>query len=110
MPDPWMWVTGILVVTGSVFCLLGGIGLHRFPDFYTRLHAAGMTDSLGAVLILIGLMFQSGFSLITVKLVTIIAFAYLTSPAATHALAKAAFSDGVKVEGVLKQHERGGRR
>ena len=65
---------------GSVFAMIGGIGILRFPDFYTRLHAAGITDTLGAGLILIGLMFQGGLSLVTVKLVMILFFLLLTSP------------------------------
>ncbi len=87
------------LVAGSVFAVIGGIGLMRFPEFYTRVHAVGVTDTMGAALILIGCSFDAGFSLITVKLVTVGAFIYLTGPAATHALAKAAYSKGLKVEG-----------
>ena len=49
-----------LLGLGTFFCLVGGIGLNRFPDFYTRIHANGVTDTLGAGLILTGLMFQTG--------------------------------------------------
>ena len=55
----------VLIVAGSMFVLVGGIGLIRLPDFYTRIHAAGITDTMGAWLILIGLMFSSGWSLVT---------------------------------------------
>ena len=58
-----------LLAAGSIFVLIGGFGLIRLPDFYTRLHAAGITDTLGAELILLGLMFQAGLSLVTVKLI-----------------------------------------
>lgn len=87
-----------LLVSGSVFCFLGGVGLLRFRDFYSRIHAASMTDSLGAPLILGGLMLQSGFSLVSLKLLTVWVFLWLTSPASSHALAKAAYSSGLQVE------------
>lgn len=80
----------ICLLLGSFFAVSGGIGLLRFPDFFSRLHPAGVTDTLGAGLILIGLMFQAGFNLISVKLIMILAFLLLTSPTATHALAKSA--------------------
>jgi multicomponent Na+:H+ antiporter subunit G len=84
------------IVAGSVFVLIGGIGLIRLPDFYTRIHAAGMTDTMGAWLILIGLMFSAGWSLITVKLFMLLFFLAATSPLASHALAKAAFMRGLE--------------
>ena len=68
----------------------------RFPDFYTRMHASGVTDTLGAGLILIGLMFQAGWSLVLAKLVLILLFILLTSPTSSHALAKAAMHSKLK--------------
>lgn len=84
------------LVTGAIFCVIGGIGLIRMPDFYTRMHAAGMTDTMGAGMILLGLMLQGGLSLVTVKLVLIGVFIFFTSPTATHAVAKAAQSSGLE--------------
>lgn len=84
------------LVLGSVFCLIGGIGLLRLPDFYSRMHGGGITDTLGAGLVLIGLMLQAGASLVTVKLVTILAIALLASPTSTHALARAALRSGLQ--------------
>ena len=85
-----------LLAAGSIFVLIGAFGLIRLPDFYTRLHAAGITDTLGAELILLGLMFQAGLSLVTVKLVLISLFIFFTSPTATHAVANAARVMGLK--------------
>ena len=85
-----------LLAAGSIFVLIGAFGLIRLPDFYTRLHAAGITDTLGAELILLGLMFQGGLSLITVKLILISLFIFFTSPTATHAVANAARVMGLK--------------
>ncbi len=84
-----------LLVTGGGFCLVGGIGLLRLPDVYARMHAAGITDTLGAGLILAGLMLQGGFSLVSVKLLLILVFLLFTSPAATYALANAAYRQGL---------------
>ena len=85
-----------LLVAGSIFVLIGALGLIRLPDFYTRLHAAGITDTLGAELILLGLMFQAGLSLVTVKLILISLLIFFTSPTATHAVANAARVMGLK--------------
>ena len=84
------------IVAGSVFVLIGGIGLIRLPDFYTRIHAAGITDTMGAWLILIGLMFSAGWTLVTVKLFMLLFFLAVTSPLSSHALAKAAFIRGLE--------------
>lgn len=86
----------LLLLAGGCFSIIGGVGVLRMPDFYTRLHAAGITDTLGAMLILAGLMIQGGLTMITVKLVLILLFLLFTSPTASHALAKAALIDGVK--------------
>jgi len=81
---------------GSFFMLVGAIGVLRLPDFYSRQHAAGITDTLAATLILVGLMLQLPFGLGTVKLVLILLFLIFTSPTASHALAQTALSTGLK--------------
>lgn len=86
----------VLLLGGSAFVMIGGIGLLRLPDFYTRLHAAGLTDTLGAGLIILGMMVEGGLSLVTVKLVLLGALIFLTSPTATHAIANAAFTAGLE--------------
>lgn len=85
-----------LLLGGSFFLLIGAIGVLRFPDIYTRGHAAGITDTMGAMLILFGLMLQGGFTLITAKLLMILLFLLFTSPAASHALGNAAWSSGLR--------------
>lgn len=80
----------LCLASGAFFLIVGGIGLLRLPDMFTRLHAAGVADTMGAGLILIGLMLHSGFTQATVKLILILVFLVLTGPTATHALAKAA--------------------
>ncbi|MEQ8745571.1 monovalent cation/H(+) antiporter subunit G [Pyruvatibacter sp.] len=88
--------TGILLAGGSFFLLVGSIGVIRLPDFYTRMHAAGVTDTLGAELMLLAMMLQSGFSLVTVKLIAIGFFMFFTSPTSTHAVANAAWTAGLR--------------
>jgi len=88
-------VSAILVAAGLVFVLAGAIGVLRLPDFYTRLHAAGVTDTLGAELILIGLAIQAGFTLLAAKILLVGMFLFMTSPTATHAIAYAAHKAGL---------------
>ena len=84
-----------LLVAGGCFCIVGGIGLLRMPDFYTRMHAASVTETLGAGFILAGLVLQAGFTLVAAKLVMIGLLIAIVSPTATHALARAAMARGV---------------
>jgi len=88
--------TGLLLAAGSFFVLIGSIGVLRLPDFYTRMHAAGITDTLGAELILLAMILQAGFSLVTIKLVAILFFLFFTSPTSTHAVANAAWTAGLR--------------
>jgi multicomponent Na+:H+ antiporter subunit G len=83
----------LALLGGVAFALIGSVGLLRMPDFYTRLHAAGITDTLGAGLILLGLALQAGWTLVSVKLLLILLFMWFTSPIATHALSRAALLD-----------------
>lgn len=89
--------SGVLVVVGTVFALSGGVGLLRLPDFFTRAHAVGLTDTAGVGLILLGLLLRAPDWGVGVRLLLILLFLVLTSPTATHALAQAARRDGVHV-------------
>ena len=88
--------TWVLLLAGSVLLLITGYGLLRLPDLYSRIHAGGMADTLATFLIFFGLSLQSGFSLVTVKLLMVIAFIFFTSPTASYALAHASFVAGLK--------------
>jgi len=85
-----------LLSMGGVFILIGGVGVLRMPTLYTRIHAASLTDTMGAVLVIMGIMFQAGLSLATVKLAAILMFLLLTSPTASNALASAALLAGLR--------------
>jgi multicomponent Na+:H+ antiporter subunit G len=89
--DTLSWV---LLTLGGFSVLVGGIGALRMPDLYTRMHAASVTDSLGAILVILGIMLQAGWSLATIKLVAILLFLLLTSPTSSNALASAALLAG----------------
>lgn len=98
--------TVFFLAIGIFFTVVGAIGLVRFPDFYTRLHAAGLTDTLGAEMITFGLAFQAakmedwtGLA----KLFVVGLFLFLTSPTATHALANAAFTAGLRPKGAPQE-------
>lgn len=86
------------LLVGGLFCMIGALGLLRMPDFYTRLHAASVIETLGAGLLLLGMMLHAGLTLVTVKLVFIGVLLFFVSPTATHALARAAHLRGVKPE------------
>lgn len=86
----------IFLITGSFFSIIGGVGIIRLPEFYSRLHGAGITDTLGAGLILVGLGVQAGFGLVAFKLLVILFFLAITSPSSCHALARSAIMHGLR--------------
>lgn len=88
-------VSSILLIAGVFFGLSGAIGLFKFPDFFTRVHAASVTDSIAAMFIIGGLLLQTSFDLNTAKLLFILLFLLITSPTASHALAKSARHGGL---------------
>lgn len=96
----------LLMFGGTFFMVVGSIGLNRLPDFYTRAHGAGKVDTLGIMLLLGGMVIYEGFSLNSAKLLLIIAFVILTSPVATHALARRALHFGIKPWYGSKQKEK----
>ncbi len=85
-----------LLLAGGFFCVVGAVGLVRMPDFYTRMHAASVVETLGAGLVLLGLLLQAGFTLVAVKLLMLGLLIFFASPTATHALARAALLRGLR--------------
>jgi multicomponent Na+:H+ antiporter subunit G len=84
-------ISGILIFSGCFFMVVAAIGVVRFPDFFSRIHPAGKSDTLGQFLTLAGLMVYEGFSFVSVKLLLIILFIFIANPTATFAIAKAAY-------------------
>jgi len=89
-------VTAILLAVGCFLMVVACIGMVRFPDFYARCHPSGKGDTLGQMLVLVGLIIYEGFSLVSVKLLIIIAFIWIANPTATHWVMKAAYTAGLK--------------
>ncbi len=94
MADVLSWIGGGLVIAGALLSILGAVGVLRFPDVYTRIHAASITDTGGASLMLLGMCLIAGLSPVTLKLVIAWVFIMLTTPAAANALTNAAYSSG----------------
>ncbi|NND68373.1 MAG: monovalent cation/H(+) antiporter subunit G [Halioglobus sp.] len=90
------WLSEVFLLLGSFLLITGAIGFLRFRDFYARIHACGLTESLATSLILIGLMLQADGALPLFKLLMILLFLLFSSPTASHALAKAAWTAGVR--------------
>lgn len=86
----------LLLLIGGLFVFVGGLGALRMPDLFTRMHAASLTDSIGPILIIGGIILQAGLSLASVKLVAILLFLLVTGPTASNALASAALLAGKK--------------
>lgn len=100
LPELLSWP---FMLAGSFLYLVGALGLMRMPDVYTRMHATSVSDTLGAGLLLVGMMISAGFTLVTAKLLIILLILLYTGPVATHALARAARY--AKVEPVLSDPE-----
>lgn len=86
----------IFLFSGFFFTAVAALGVIRFPDFYTRLHAAGKGDTLGIALSIIGLALYNGFNLVSIKLLFIVIFIFIANPIGTHVLSRAAFKSGIK--------------
>ena len=98
-----------LCLAGAILCVIGTVGVLRFPDFYTRLHAASITDTSGATLLLLGMAMLAPDWMVVSKLVAIFVFIYLTSPASSHAAANAAHTAGLQpLIGPVDTHDKEG--
>ncbi|MDA0671845.1 MAG: monovalent cation/H(+) antiporter subunit G [Bacteroidetes bacterium] len=90
------WISAVFIVLGIGFMLIGSIGVIRLPDFYSRTHAASKTDTLGILLVIVGLMILEGFTINMGKLAFVLIFVALANPIGSHALARAAMESGLK--------------
>lgn len=97
-----IYIAGVLIASGLFFCLVGSIGMIRLPDFYSRLHSAGIIDTMGLFLSMSGLAlliineFNIGNLLSALKVILIVVFVFITSPTATHAIVDAGIRAGLK--------------
>lgn len=88
-------IGGALMIAGMFFLSVAALGLIRLPDFFSRSHAVSKAETLGIVLVLLGLAFYAGASLVSLKLGLALLFVFLTNPIATHLLTRAAIKSGV---------------
>jgi multicomponent Na+:H+ antiporter subunit G len=88
------WLSGLCLLLGGVLCITGGVGMLRMPDFFSRVHASGVTETLAAPMLLSGLLLQMELSLDSVKVIMILILVLATNPTATHAMAKATLHGG----------------
>jgi len=100
------FLSDICLFLGSFFTFTGALGLLRFPSFFTRLHAASVTESLAAPLLITGVILDTGFTLDSAKLVLIILIMVIANPTITHALCRAAAHGGVNPEMETKSSEK----
>lgn len=97
----------LCIALGCFLSLVGGIGMFRLPDMYTRLHAVGITDTLCSFLIFFGLAIQAGLSLVLFKLLFVFMFLLFTSPVSSFALANNAWRYGLRSEEEAKAANKG---
>lgn len=90
-------ISTTFILAGLFFIIAGTIGLIRFPDFYSRMHATGKCDTLGEGLVIMGLIIYNGLNFISVKLLFLVIFIFVVNPVATHAIARAAYKVGLQV-------------
>lgn len=88
------WLSDICLLLGGILTLTGAVGLLRLPSFFTRLHAASVTETLGATLLIIGIMLDTGWTLDAAKLMLLILIMIVANPTITHALCRAVAHDG----------------
>lgn len=101
-----------LMLVGGLLTLVGTVGVLRFPDFYTRLHAASVTDTSGATLALLGMALLAPGPVVVFKLAIVWVFLFLTGPTSSHAVANAAHVAGLEplIGRVSKSDEAGAER
>jgi multicomponent Na+:H+ antiporter subunit G len=89
-------VSWVCILLGSFFTIVGAFGLVRMPDVFTRMHAASVTDTLGVGFLILGMGLQAGLSLVTLKLLFLLALFFFTAPVITHALAQACLHENIR--------------
>lgn len=96
-----------LMAIGGIVAVIGGIGLIRFPDVYTRTHAQTLSNVGGCCLILFGVFLEAFYSVLSMKALFLIIFIFLTAPIGAHIIAKAAYKSGVRPRVVLDEWKAG---
>jgi multicomponent Na+:H+ antiporter subunit G len=95
----------LFILLGSFFTVVGAVGLVRMPDVFTRMHAGGVTDTLGVGFLVLGMCLQAGLSLVTLKLLFLLTLFFFSGPVVTHALAQACLHERIQPQ--LAEDRRG---
>jgi multicomponent Na+:H+ antiporter subunit G len=90
------WIAITLIVIGLFFLAVGSIGMLRLPDVFARAHALSVTDSLGALFVLLGLAVYEGLGMNSLKIIVVLALIYLLNPVIAHATIRAAYRSGAR--------------
>ena len=91
-----IWLAISLIVVGLIFLVIGSIGMLRLPDVFSRAHALSLTDSLGAVFVLLGLAVYEGFTMNFPRIMVVLVLVYLMNPVISHATIRAAYRSGLR--------------
>ena len=87
-------IAALLMGLGLIFLVGSMIGMLRLPDFYSRVHASGNSETLGTMLVFLGLAVYNGFTITSAKLLIILMFIFVGNPIGSHILTKAAYKTG----------------
>ncbi|MCR5559853.1 monovalent cation/H(+) antiporter subunit G [Schwartzia sp. (in: firmicutes)] len=97
----------LLMGAGLIFLIGSMVGMLRLPDYYSRVHASGNSETLGTLLVFLGLIVYNGYSNVSAKIFIVALFVFLGNPIGSHILAKAAYKTGhpVWTQKQAVQHE-----
>ncbi len=107
------WISAILLVIGSAFMLLAGVGVVRMPDLFSRMQAAAKATMLGVGCQFLAVAIYYPHVAITARALLVIGFILLTGPISAHMIARAAYSSGVPLwhgtvqDDLRRHHEEG---
>jgi len=90
------YISDGFLILGSLLVLISSLGMLRFPDLFTRIHASSVATTFGAICVVIGLILYNGTDAVIFKLALMLLFLLFTGPTSTHALARAALEAGLK--------------
>lgn len=94
---PREFIAALFMLGGAIFFIASAVGMMRLPDFYTRIHASGNSETLGCMLSFIGLMIYEGATLTSLKMAIVFIVVFLANPIGSHILSKAAYKSGHKI-------------
>ena len=95
------WIASVCFLLGCALTLIAAIGVLRFPDLLTRMHAATKPQVLGLMFMMVGLAVSLGSNQLTWKLLLVVAFQFMTAPVAAHMVGRSGYRTGKVREDLL---------